>query len=111
MDLLAVYAAKIVIAAVAIQVIVPIKSGAKIESVLSIKAFHIVLNATKIAEKDYCQRSNLLISANRCIKSAERCAETLKSVWACEAFFFTDEEMPLHIRCLNAGLPRHSALF
>ena len=28
-----------------------------------------------------------------------------------EAAFFMGEEMPLHIRCLNAGLPRHFAPF
>ena len=28
----------------------------------------------------------MLISANRCIESAERCAETLKSVWASRPF-------------------------
>ena len=42
------------------QAIARIKSGAKIESVLSIKGFRIVLNVTKIVEKDYYQRSNLM---------------------------------------------------
>lgn len=35
-----------------------IRSGVKIENVLLIITFHIVLNATKNAEKDYCRRSN-----------------------------------------------------
>ena len=60
MDLLAVYVVKTIIAVVAIQVIVRIKSDAIIESVLSIKGFHIVLNVTKIVEKDYYQGSNLM---------------------------------------------------
>jgi hypothetical protein len=51
---------KTTIAVVAIQAIVRIRSGVKIENVLLIITFHIVLNAKKIVEKDYYQKSNLM---------------------------------------------------
>lgn len=38
----------------------PDKEWCEIENVLLIITFHIVLNAIKIVEKDYCQRSNLM---------------------------------------------------
>ena len=56
----AAYAVKMTIAVVAIQVIVRIKSGVKIENVLLKITFHIVLNVIKNVEKDYCQRLNLM---------------------------------------------------
>jgi hypothetical protein len=51
---------KTTIAVVAIQAIVRIKSGVKIENVLLKIIFHIALSVTKIVEKDYYQRSNLM---------------------------------------------------